>query len=603
MLASVCGGEKPKKTFHTVSHTGPVLPLMTTLGERDALKIFLIGKPRIVGSDERELSVPGHQPWAVLARLLCADRPLGRRSLANEIFPEVEDPLGALRWCLASLRRATGAGTLQGDPIALNFPENTHIDVWDLKSGEVEPTGPTCLLEGVEPASSAEFDTWLLIEREHVSTRLYECLRREAMRALSAGDHARARKLAERGVRCRPLDESGHIILVKCLAASGDIEAAVAHVDATEARFFKEIGEKPTPALRAAARKTVTDPPHGVSKSAVIDALIKSGKAAVSAGAVDAGLDCLRRAAADAEKVGDEYLLARALEQLGTSLIHACRGYDDEGALTLQQAADTASRIGASDIAAEALCELGYCDALAGRRPSAADYLNEALRHANENDECLAGIHAFMGFNLVDWGRLELGISHFERSLEFARKAENRRREIWALGIGAWGLLRAGRPEKARDWLIQCLRLCDDIRWLAFRPWPVAVLAEAKLAMHEIGNATRSELEEALAISNQLADPCWQAAVARALGLLDADSSKYQTAAKWLLHARERCCAVTDLYAGLLVEIISDQVRLSKRLGDDPGAKELARQLLPLVARTHADGHLDFATSMLNSSR
>lgn len=254
-------------------------------------------------------------------------------------------------------------------------------------------------------------------------------------------------------------------------------------------------------------------------------------------------------------------------------------------------------------MAAEALCELGYCDALAGRRPSAANYLDEASQHANCNDECLAGIHAFMGFNLVDWGRLEIGISHFERSLEFARKAENRRREVWALGIGAWGLLKAGRPEKARDWLIQCLRLCDEIHWLAFRPWPVAILAEAKLAMHEIGNATRGELEEALVISYQLGDPCWQAAAARALALIEVETGEYDAAASWLAHARERCCAVTDLYAGLLVEIMSDQVRLCKRLGDDQGAGEFARQLLPVVARTHADGHLEFASAMLNSAK
>ncbi len=556
-----------------------------------------------MADDGSETGVPGHQPWAVLARLLCSGRPLGRRELAAEIFSETEDPLGALRWCLASLRRATGAKTLQGDPIVLNFPADTHVDVWRLKSGEVEDAGPTSFLEGVEPAASAAFDTWLLIEREHIASQLYECLRRQSMRALSAGDHVRARSLAERGVRCRPLDESGHIILVKCLAASGDIAAAVAHAEATEARFLKQTGEKPTPALRAAARKTVTDPPHGVSKTAIIDALIKSGKAAVAAGAVDAGLDCLRRAAADAEKAGDEHLQARALEQLGTSLIHACRGFDDEGALTLQQAADIAVRIGSSDVAAEALCELGYCDALAGRRPSAADYLAEALTHAHGNDERQAGIHAFMGFNLVDWGRVELGVSHFERSLDFARRAENRRREIWALGIGAWGLLRAGRPETARDWLLRCLRLCDDINWLAFRPWPVAILAEARLAIHEIGNTTRADLEEALAVSNQLADPCWQAAAARALALVDVHSGEYKAADRWLIHARERCCSVTDLYAGLLVEIISDQVRLARKGGDDRGAAELARQLLPIVARTHADGHLEFATAVLNQSR
>ena len=43
---------------------------------------------------------------------------------------------------------------------------------------------------------------------------------------------------------------------------------------------------------------------------------IKSGKAAVSAGAADAGIDCLRRAAQDAEKAGNKRLLALALQEM-----------------------------------------------------------------------------------------------------------------------------------------------------------------------------------------------------------------------------------------------------------------------------------------------
>lgn len=514
---------------------------------------------------------------------------------------DADDPLGALRWCLASLRKATGANTLQGDPIDLNLPPETVVDIWGLRTGDVAETGPTSFLDGIEPASSPEFDTWLMIEREHVVSELFARLRRESMRALSTGDQRRARALAERAVTCRPLDESGHIILVKCMAATGDIAAAVAHVDATEARFLKETGEKPSLALRAAARRSIAVAPHGISMTASIDAQIKSGKAAVSAGAVDAGLDCLRRAAEDAAEVGDDRLQALALQELGTSLIHAVRGFDDEGALALQSAADIATRIGASDIAAQALCELGYSDALAGRRPSAASYLEEAMNCAHGNDDCLASIHAFSGFNLVDWGRIELGVSHFQQALEFARAAGNRRREIWSLGIGAWGVLHAGQPEEARDWLIKCLDLCDDTRWLAFRPWPVSLLAEVRLALHEIGNSAMSDLEEALALSNQLADPCWQAAAARSIALVKADARDFEGASKWLAHARERCCSVTDPYAGLLVEILADQVRLASLRGDDQGVAALARELLPVVARTHADAHLGFATTMLHS--
>ncbi len=567
------------------------------------LKVFLIGKPRIVAGDGSDCAVPGHQPWAVLARLIKTRRPMGRREVASEIFTDVEDPLGALRWCLASLRKALGAGTLQGDPINLNLPPDTYVDVWALEAGEVPELESARFLDGVEPAAGAEFATWLLIEREHVASELFGLLRRESMRALSAGDHRRARRFAERAVACRPLDESSHILLIKCLAASGEMAAAVAHVEATESRILLETGEKPSSALRAAARKSIADAPHGVSKSASIDALIKSGKAAVSAGAVDAGIDCLRRAAEDAEEARNEHLQALALQELGTSLIHAIRGFDDEGALALQSAADLAIRIGSSELAAQSLCELGYSEALAGRRPSASKYLEEALACAQNNKDCLASIQAFAGFNLVDWGRIELGVSHFQQALELARSADNRRREIWALGIGAWGVLRAGRPHEARDWLIKCIDLCDEMRWLSFRPWPVALLAEVRLALHEVSNSTQNDLEEALALSNQLGDPCWQAAAARSLALVQVHAQNYSAAGKWLAHARERCCSVTDLYAGLLVEIIADQVRLSQMRGNAQEAAALARELLPVVAKTHADAHLEFAMSVLNGSK
>jgi hypothetical protein len=128
------------------------------------------------------------------------------------------------------------------------------------------------------------------------------------------------------------------------------------------------------------------------------------------------------------------------------------------------------------------------------------------------------------------------------------------------------------------------------------------LLAEVRLALCEVGNSTLNDLEEALALSNQLADPCWQAAAARSLALVQIEAKDYQGAEKWLAHARERCCSVTDLYAGLLVEILTDQVRLSNLRGDDREAAVLARELLPVVARTHADAHLTFATSMLAAS-
>lgn len=161
---------------------------------------------------------------------------------------------------------------------------------------------------------------------------------------------------------------------------------------------------------------------------------------------------------------------------------------------------------------------------------------------------------------------------------------------------------RAGRPLEARDWLLRCIVSCDDTNWLSFRPWPVALLAEVRLSRREGVNSSEGELEQALALSNQLGDPCWQAAVARSLSLLETDAENFEAASKWLAHARERCCSVTDLYAGLLVEIISDQLRLCQKRGHDQDAAAFARDLLPIAAKTHADAHLDLAMTALNKA-
>jgi len=96
----------------------------------------------------------------------------------------------------------------------------------------------------------------------------------------------------------------------------------------------------------------------------------------------------------------------------------------------LRRAARIAAEIGSSQIAAMAFRELGYVEALAGRRPSSAKYLREAQTFSQNDEDSLSGIHAVTGFNLVDWGQHQAGLSHFEHALAYARNSGNRRREI-----------------------------------------------------------------------------------------------------------------------------------------------------------------------------
>ncbi|MBL8699877.1 MAG: hypothetical protein JNK67_15975 [Alphaproteobacteria bacterium] len=564
-----------------------------------ARRIRLLGQPAIRDGEDREQPVRGHKAWALLARILLSRRPIDRRSLATELFPEADDPLGSLRWCLASLRKALDcAQCLSGDPIEGCLPEDVVVDVWrlDHDAFDAEEAGP--LLDGIDPECGPEFSTWLLVERERASALVAARIRQDTIKAMSLQDHDRAIRLSRHGVRLDPFNEGAHVLLVKSLALAGRYETALAHVEATEKLFVAELGELPTVALRSAARRTVSSPPGGVSPTAFVNSLLQSGTAALSAGAVGAGLDSLRRAVHEAEKARDQRLHGQAMLELGTALVHSVRGYDDEGSVFLHQATDIAQRCGYAAIVAAGYRELGYVEALAGRRPSAAEYLAQAQGFAADDDG-LAGIHAVRGFNLVDWGRVDDGLEQFAIALEHARRARNRRWEIWSLGLGARGLLAADRLREADAWLGDCLTLVDEQRWMAFRPWPVAVLGESRVRQGGDTVGLRPQLEEAFSLSCQLGDPCWEAAVARTVAMTYAAAEDPARAMDWLTEARTRCVRQSDSYAALHVDILGDQAEICLKLGRSTQADALAREWVTHAARTHMSTQVERAAAFL----
>ena len=562
-------------------------------------QVRLLGTPAIVDDEGRCQPVRGHQAWALLARIVLAQRPLSRQKLAAELFPESVDPLGAVRWGLAALRKALNASDcLVGDPVEPRFPSGTEIDLRQLELDTFDVGQAGDLLEGMEPQCSPEFSVWLLAERARIRSTIDGRIRREVMRALAVDDQARALRLSELAVRRDIYNEGAHVLLVRSLAASGNVDAALAQVEATERLFKDELGVGPSAALRSAARRTVVSPPAGVSPQAHVRSLMRSGLAALAAGAADAGIENLRHAVAEAERTSDRHLLAVTTLELGKGLVHSVRGFDDEGAILLRRCTELASAQGYAEVAAAGFRELGYVEALAGRRPSAADYLRAALEVARAPDE-LAAIHAFIGFNLVDWGKAEDGLGHYAIALDKARTAGDRQREIWSLGLGARAQLVVGDLDVADRWLRDCLRLVDEQQWVAFRPWPVALLGEAAIRRQEKVATQRSSLEEAFALSCQLRDPCWEGAVARSLALGFAAEGDLAMALDWLDDARRRCVRETDLYAALEVEIVASKVEIMRTLGRTDEVMVLAREWLSLAARTHMDAHAARAAALL----
>ena len=118
----------------------------------------------------------------------------------------------------------------------------------------------------------------------------------------------------------------------------------------------RELGVEPSPALAAAAQTLTASPTAGpVSGRPAANAQLEAGQAAITAGALEAGLQCLRRAVSDARAARDAELHARALVALGSALVHAARGRDEEAAAALHEALAVAMR---SDFASLGRCRL-----------------------------------------------------------------------------------------------------------------------------------------------------------------------------------------------------------------------------------------------------
>src|SRR4029453_3474999 len=224
------------------------------------LSIRLLGPPALE-RDGRSVAAPrGRKAWAVLAYLLLAERPPGRRQLAELLFGDADDPLGALRWTLAELRRALGASALfGGDPVATGLGPGLEVDVRALTEESGEPdTLPRLLalggelLEGLSVAASPAFESWLVVERHRVAGVVEARLRQVAMRLLAAGRAEEAVAYASRAVARNPLEEGNHELLVRSLAAAGDREAALKQVAVGEDTLRRELGVEPSAALRDA---------------------------------------------------------------------------------------------------------------------------------------------------------------------------------------------------------------------------------------------------------------------------------------------------------------------------------------------------------------
>src|SRR5579859_7523360 len=173
----------------------------------------------------------GRKALALLLYLVLSERPPPRSRLASLLFADADDPLGALRWSLAELRRVLDDPlVLRGDPPAFRLPEGAVVDVLALSrpdSGQVPVVGwPGELLEGMSFPGCPAFETWLSYHRRHLSGVCQALMHERALERLASGDASGASELAARLVSLDPLELRWQELLIRCLARSGDRAAA-----------------------------------------------------------------------------------------------------------------------------------------------------------------------------------------------------------------------------------------------------------------------------------------------------------------------------------------------------------------------------------------
>jgi hypothetical protein len=316
---------------------------------------------------------------------------------------------------------------------------------------------------------------------------------------------------------------------------------------------------------------------------AAVTSQLDAGRAAIAAGAVEAGIDSLRRACADASAGHGLALQARALAALGGALVHAVRGRDEEGAIVLHEAVRLATEAGDRETAVTAYRELGFVEVQAGRRQTAEAWLARAEEAASSDVE-LAAVLGVRGMNASDMGDYPAAFRHLRGSVERARRGGDPRQQAWSLSILARAHLLRDERSQAAVAVADSLELVRTERWMAFLPWPEALKGELDLRAGRVEDAA-AQLEHAWALACHLDDPCWEGMAARALGLLSAARGDRAGATAWLSEAHIRCTRTTDRYQWVSAHVLDAVVGAALDDHDEAEAARLVDALASLAAR------------------
>jgi DNA-binding SARP family transcriptional activator len=553
-----------------------------------SLTVQLLGRPRIEVDGAPGYRYRSRKSWALLAFLLLGERPPTRSQLASLLFAEADDPLGALRWCLAEIRRALGPeAVLDGDPVTITLPAGTTVDADQLVRGhwtaavELPGLGHE-LLDGLAIQHAEAYESWLLSERRRLAAATESILHEAALGLLARGDLGRARDLAVRAAVMSPLDENHQALLIKLYRLAGEDEAAQRQYDAWTSVAMRELGAPPGAPILLAMREGPRAVREG--ESASIQAVTEAGAAAVTAGALLAGVSTFENAVRLADLAGADSDRIQTRLVLGEALIHTLGGLDEAGLATLVEAERIAVANGDREAITRVRAEVGYVDFLRARYDRAERSLSQVLAEEATAPSVRAKAMTYLGSVVSDRAEYPRAISLLQGAVQASRDAGEPRRQAFGLAmLGRVSLLRGDLVE-ATDILTAAGDLAERDHWLSFLPWPQAMLGQAWLSLGDLDAASRT-LEQSFARACQIGDPCWEGISARGLALLAEAEGEVDRSFGVLLDARARTNRLADPYVWLDVHILDALCELGRRHGH-PQTSTWAAAMLDRASRT-----------------
>ncbi|MEK6277517.1 MAG: AAA family ATPase [Actinomycetota bacterium] len=233
----------------------------------------------------------GRQGRVLLAYLaLNRGRPVSRDELIGAIWPDAvpADPAAALRTQLSRLRSALGTDALAGrDAVELRLPENTWIDVEaaenSIQAGEAalaafdwkDAWAHAHIALNISgrpflPGFDAPWVEEVRGELKELQTRARESIARAGI-GLGGSELAGAERSARELIRAAAFRESGYLLLMRALVASGNTAEALRTYDELRKLLAKELGTAPGAEIQALHRRLLSGSAEGAEGAGEAD--------------------------------------------------------------------------------------------------------------------------------------------------------------------------------------------------------------------------------------------------------------------------------------------------------------------------------------------